>query len=286
MSVWTDEPLPRLFPKWVKARYPSAVGELQKIDDGSSRFWLFAWRCIETAEIARAWRRASENDYLEPNEAQRRLDVEYAESLCAVANAARRIADHIRRYPTKAASALAIAMLRLKDDDGCVPVITLTSEPEGVNPFGFGPKTLPDVIERMLRHYADALRTSPLSKTGPFIHRFQTGALLYADPIDTKSARPDPVFTSLLFGLALLTRRFTAKEDGPSPSGCALPANGKVLWPLVVAFLKDTFGQSLSSKTIQDRFRQLLKRNPDVKWMGWPPPPPEYQDTPPRDAWA
>jgi hypothetical protein len=162
-AVWPLRRIPASFPDWVRQRYPSGIRELEKVNNRSSRFWAYAWQCIESAEKARAWQRALEDGQVDPNEAARQLDVEYLKSVPRMAQAARQIANHIDRYPLKAAAALSRALLKLKEAGGAVPLLTRTSNEDGVNPFGYGAGTLPDVIANILRNYAAALDEMPLA---------------------------------------------------------------------------------------------------------------------------
>jgi len=268
------------FPDWMYERYPSGIAALAKIDDGSAKFQIYAWRCITSAEKARAWKKAYAKRHLDPYEAARRADVEYLRSVQGAAAAARKVVVHIRRYPFKSAGALGHALLDLKDKDGAVPLITATSEPDCVNPFGYGPGTVPDIVARLLESYVAAMKQNPLAKAGPFEHRLRYGALLHEKPIDKQSARPDPIATSLLFELALFGRHFTSPQTLRLAMGSPMPDTGQPVLPVVVAFLEDTLDQFLSQHEADDRLRKLIKRNPGVSWAGWPAPPKEFLDTP------
>jgi len=284
-AVWPLWRIPASFPDWVRQRYPSGIKELEKVNNRSSRFWAYAWQCIESAEKARAWQRALEDGQVDPNEAARQLDVEYLRSVPRMAQAARQIANHIDLYPFKAAAALGRALLDLKEASGTVPLLNRTSNEDEVNPFGYGPGTVPDVIANILRNYAAALDEMPLAKVGPFIHRFQFGALKFDTPIDRRSARPGLTSTSLLFELALFGRHFTAGEPVRLMRGIRMPDAGRPIWPVVVALLGDALDEHLTEHDAQDRLAKLQKRNTGVSWAGWPDLPERYLDTPHPDTW-
>ena len=284
MSTFPRE-LPSRFPKWVRGRYPTAISELEKHNNGTSRFQSYAWRVIESVETARAWRRANTQGVLDPNEIARRRDMAYLETLGPIINATRRIADHIDRYPDLDAWAIGGALLILKEKDGSVPLVSHTTKPSGVNPFGYGPGTAQDVVSRFLRHFSDELRQRPRAKAGPFIHRNQFGPLMYSKPIDRRSARTNPIITGVLFELVYLARLYTSPEPGRLEVGGQLPKTGCPFWPVALAFLEEGFETYLTKKEAQDRLRQLHRRDPGLSWVGWPEPDPIYMDVPPRDAW-
>ena len=68
-----------------------------------------------------------------------------------------------------------------------------------------------EMLQRMLEILGKALRNSLLAGRGPFLHRFQEGALVFEQPRDQQDrGLTDPVLTTLLFQLVYLFRRFTA----------------------------------------------------------------------------
>ena len=269
-------------PKSVERRYPSFVNAVTKHNEFTHNFWIYFWSCIDSAEKARAWKFATENGILDPNERDRQRDTEYLKSLEAQISAARRLAKHIERFPDKAAWAFGAALLRLKEDLGSVPLLTLTSEPEGVNRFGYGPGTVPHVMAAMLNYYAEQIEQEPLAKAGPFMHRFQLGPLLFEEAIDKRSARADPSITGLLFELTLFARRYTSQSNIILCSGTKMLRSGRPLSHVAVALIGDTFDVHLSEREAGDRLHQLLKRNPGVSWIGWPDPPERFFGPPRR----
>jgi len=286
MPPWPLRVCIRSFPRWVRDRYPTAVGSLEDLGDSSDEFWLYAWRCIESAEYARAWTKANAAGLVDPYEAGRRDDMAYLEATQRVATTAKFLADHIDRYPRKSAFALASALLVLKEQDGRIPLQTLTSDPEGVNPFGHGPGTVPHVVARLLRAYAAVIAERPLAKAGPFQHRFYCGALLLDRAIDQRSARPDIWVTSLIFALVLFARFYTARRPYVLCDGLRIPEEGRPLWSVAASFLGDALDVQLSVSATRDRLEKFRQRNPGVSWGHWPPPPAGYLDTPDRDTWA
>ena len=169
------------FPAWVRGRYPTAVRQLEKMNDDRSEFWDFVWKCIEHAEAARAWQRASAAGHIDEHEAARQQDSEYLGSREPIIQALLLVADDIEKYPYRTAFSLVSALLSIKKEDGIQRLITATSNAQGVNPFGRGPGTVPDIVRRLLRHYANQLRTKPLAKSGPFLHRTAFGPLQYSN---------------------------------------------------------------------------------------------------------
>jgi hypothetical protein len=284
-TVWPLRTLPTRFPHWTRERYPSAVIELEKVNDGSLRFWLFVWQCIECAEKARAWQRAMEDGAADSNEAARRMDIEYAGTIHRIVKATRQVAAHMTRYPRQAAWALGYAELAIKAEDKIVPLNTATTTADLVNPFGYGQGTSQDVVARLLDHYADLLEKAPLSKSGPFMHRFQLGALHFEEAVDRRPSRPEAVVTSLLFGLVLFAREYTSEGCASLQFPVKMPREGRPLWPLAVAFLGDALDEHLDEKAAQIRLSGLLSRHPSAGWVEWTDPPERYVDTPDPNTW-
>ena len=216
------------FPRKARELYPATIQEFKKHDDGSLRFHFFVHEVLDGADHARAWQRAQEAGRPDPNEARRHSNSDFPKEARKAAAAVRRLVRRLERQPDRSAQALGRALLKIKGEDGRVPLHTLSSDANGVNVFAYGPGTHTDVIFRLLSHTADGLEETPPAKAGPWMHRCQVGPLLYPSPIDTHSGRPDALVNGLLFGTALLSRQFTAASPWAIQPGMVMPTRACV----------------------------------------------------------
>lgn len=278
-SPWPLPAIPPRFPRWIRERYPSALVELTKLNDGSPRFWAFAWQCIECAEKARAWDRAANAGTRGPHEVARENAREFSDSRGGAAGVARQLAAHLQRYPTQSDWALMRASSEMEKDGS---MRTTVARSASVAPHG-GLRAAE--LQALLRAYAAELERNPPLHAGSFLWRFQLGAIHFEEPLDRRSSTPEPIETSLLFGLSLFAREYTDDRCANLQLPVPMPPSGRPMWPLAVAFLADALDRQLDEKAAANRINQLVHRHPGVGWMGWPEPPAEYLDTPPLEIW-
>jgi hypothetical protein len=272
-------------PRWVEERYPEPVALLLKANDDSAAFWGFFWACIEDAEVVAAWKRANEKSVFDPFETERRADVTYLDKSRAIVNALRETAQFIDRHPLRAGFSLGDALLQVKAKSGRMPLIASTVRKEGVDVFKAGPGSAPDVLARLLEAYAEALDERPFAKAGAMQHRRQLGCMLYPEPVDQKSGRPDVLATSLLFSLVLRARAFTSEPRLRVSAGTPMPTAGQPMWNVAAAFVNAVFDLSVTKHDVQKRLSMILRRNPGLMWAPFAPPPPSFVDVPPFHTW-
>ena len=217
-----------------------------------------AWRCIDCVEGARAWRRAIDDGFLDPYEAARREDVISAAKSGASVGAARRLVADLRR-PANWASLFAGSSLR--------PGYAAADTPSR-HGSGYCRRLPPREVAEFLTAYTDILESKSPFKLGPFMHRFQLGAIHFDEPIDRQSSHPELVETSLLFGLALFAREHTCKSCVAVQIPVQMPKQGSPVWPLATAFLADAFDKHLDVKAAGNRINQLLKRASSLFGVG------------------
>jgi hypothetical protein len=176
-------------------------------------------------------------------------------------------------------------LLKLKAETGTVPLISETSQPDKVNPFAYGPGSHLDFFCRLIDNVCDTLESPRLVKSGPFMHRFQSGPLIYNKPLDKRSARGDALVNGLLFETVLLARQFTVRPPFLIQRGMVMPtlktyaadrtlrAPGRPLWPVAAAIVSDVLNTNLTDNAARNRLTILINRNPGLGWVGWPSPP-------------
>ena len=198
-------PLPRRFPEWIQNRYAAAVHELKKLDDGSARYWAFAWECLASAETARAWKAANKRFEFDSDSVMRKSDERYFETLEDLISSVNVLATQLERYPSQAAWTVGQALLELKSEVGYLPLKSLTSTKDGLNPFGYGPGTAPDIVSRLLRHMSAVLA---VAKTQKSVQWKQFGPILFEEFPTAGGRPPDMLVRGLLFEAVFFSRTF------------------------------------------------------------------------------
>ena len=270
-------PLPRRFPEWVQNRYAAAVHELKKLDNGSARYWAFVWECLASAETARAWKAANKRFEFDSDSLMRKSDERYFETIEDLISSVDMLATQLERYPLQAAWTVGQALLELKSEVGYIPLKSLTSIKDGLNPFGYGPGTAPDIVGRLLRHMSAVLA---VAKTQKSVQWKQFGPILFEEFPTVGGRPPDMLVRGLLFEAVFFSRTFTSGGLIPPAFGRPMPAVGDPRWALAVALLSGALDVFLDEKTAEKRLSPILKRKFRPTWCGWRDPPAEFVDLP------
>lgn len=208
---------------------------------------------VRDGERARAWKAAGCPD---PAAKARAADSAFLEKLESVRNAALRLAQHFEEPDAPIAFALAAAALRAKDQGA--RLVTLDTD-------------MAATLARFLRVYAETVETHHAAKRGPFLHRAVLAPFIFGGSIDRRTARGDGLERGLLWRAVEKARRITG-QLGPSQMGAPMPEEGRALWGVAVALLRDVTGKELSESAAQRRLSLFMERNPGVGFHEWPAP--------------
>ncbi len=212
----------------------------------------------------------------DPNKAMRERDTEILRHVKNQGKAVKTLCVFLRRYPEATNWAMGHALLKWKANHQGKAHLPFIKD-QSLSPSRF--------LEEILNLYGQALEKGiPGVKKGPWIHRWQFGALLYPDkhPLDQQIKQPEHRLNSLLFHLAFLFRQATASKPILAMAGTPMPAGGKPHYDLILQFaylvfpqLCETSGEEeLGVYTIKARLFEIKKIG--VTLGNWPqeiPPP-------------
>jgi hypothetical protein len=192
------------------------------------------------------------------------LTREILKEIPTVEHAIAALRSFLSRYPEAGSWMLCGAYLRWKEVHKPKKVQYLGVENTRV--------TLAHLQEEFFQCWADTLkRPIPGVKSGPFLHRFQSGPLLYQQPLDEQDKPPlDPALNGLAFQLAFLFRRATSKQVISWATGSSMPTTGKPHYPIVTLLAKCALPDRhhITSSLIRDRIAHLVKKK--VTLASWP----------------
>jgi hypothetical protein len=283
----TDRPIFGYFTSKSLELYPVTCSVLSKYNDNSRGFWHFVHELFDGADHARAWKRTS---HLDPNEACRQDDIKYLADAPKIAAAGRKFSNFLKSCPERITTAIGFALLEMKKENGFIPLISESSDSDKVNIFAHGKGSHSDMLIRIIDETCKNIESPHMVKDGPFMHRFQSGPLVYHNPIDKHSARGDVLVNGLLFGAVLFARQFTARPRFLIQRGMVMPtpktyaadktsrAPGRPLWPVAAAIVSDVLNVHLTDNAARNRLTALAHRNPGLGWFGWPSPPADSFD--------
>ena len=242
------------------ARYGAPLRELLKLwkvhPDGFDELVL----CVLNAcEAAREHLGVSDI-----NAERRRRDRQVLADLPRALDALEEFRRFVQHYPEHVGWATVHLILELRED--------------GIR-FGMdGARIMPTVemLQRMLEVLDKSLRNNLLAGHGPFLHRFQEGALVFDQPRDQQDrSLGDPVLTTLMFELVFLFRRFTAgvtkRRESLYAADPRMPTDGQPCYRLAVAFVDAALDRHTEDvRSLERRFKKWQRANPDAAWGHWP----------------
>lgn len=134
----------------------------------------------------------------------------------------------------------------------------------------------PAPYSQALDEFMEALAKSferddvPGVRCGSYMHRYQSGCLLFSKPIDLYTSRGDTALNGLIFSLAFHFRRATnGKQELPWNSGQPMPNVGKPCIPLIAQYAWRVFERrekEITEDKIADRLKHLMKRATLTSW--------------------
>lgn len=198
----------------------------------------------------------------DPNEILRKsYEISFSKDLKSTINNIAKIRRFIKNYPNAASWAMLQAYYKLNDKN-----CKIYSDKEDKD-------KLHEILNVLLEGFSEGLsQPIPGVKSGPWLHRWAIGPLLYPDrkPLDQQSQRPkDIVLSGLAFILVSIFREHTNNWKGDWRNlGRSMPEYGKPKIPLVVDFLNATLNLSLEEKNVKDIIKQLVNLNVTIN--RWP----------------
>ncbi len=109
-------------------------------------------------------------------------------------------------------------------------------------------------------------------RSGSYLHRYQSGTLLYSTPIDLHTSREDAALNGLIFSLAFHFRRATnGKQELPWNNGQPMPDVGEPRIPLIAQYAWLVFPnrrEKITEDRIRDRLKHLIAKGATMS--SWP----------------
>jgi len=171
-----------------------------------------------------------------------------------------KIRNFIKHYPDASSWAMLQAYNKLKDNNFKFYSVNVDK------------KNLHEFLDILLEGLSEGLRKPiPGVKSGPWLHRWAIGALLYPEnsPLDQQPQRPkDIAVSSLAFILVSIFREHTNNWEGSwRDCGRPMPKYGAPNNSLVADFINSTFNLTKTEDDIKQTVRILEKKNAMInKW--------------------
>jgi hypothetical protein len=103
-------------------------------------------------------------------------------------------------------------------------------------------------------------RLRPVTRIGPF---------LPVVPTRRRITNPPTWETGVLYGAVYAARVATAKPPLAYQNGTQMPKDGRPLYAVAAAFLRDLSGADLHPFQVGKRIQDFTDRNPAFRWLGW-----------------
>jgi hypothetical protein len=245
----------------IVARYKDGIGLIEREFDHSERQKVIL-TAIEYCEQARRYDWEKDNTTRLADRNARKL----VRNKNPIVNA-RELARFLEEFPQQTMQPIMAAILK-----SGVHLRTMADDPETINLGVAFSKSHSLRMARLLAEFANELASGALfAQTGPFMHRFRVGPLLYPKPVDgrTRQAGADErtclaVFLSFLFRVHSLTGSFAYQ------SGETIPKEGNPRWPLVAQLVTDALGQCANeAPDYGNTVGKLISRHPDLRVLGY-----------------
>lgn len=130
---------------------------------------------------------------------------------------------------------------------------------------GTSPTSLSLIFDEFLKALDESFQRKDLPGVlrGSYLHRYQSGTLLYSKPIDLHTSRGDAALNGLIFSLAFHFRRATnGMQALPWNNGQPMPDVGKPCIPLIAQYAWLAFPnrrEEITEDKIRDRLKHLGK---------------------------
>jgi hypothetical protein len=199
-----------------------------------------------------------------PEKQYRQADCDaLSETKNAIANM-RTVARFYRSFPLQSSPAICAAMLRsgvhlrVKEDPRSID--------QGVA-LGAGQARR---LATLLTAAADELENGGLlAKSGPMLHRFRHGPLLFSQPIEGKADAPEAA-TCLAIVLSFLFRLQDTNGEMTYQMGDLVNVqSGRPQWKLVAQFVDDALGVVKGGMEYANMVGKIIRRNPDLQIVGY-----------------